>query len=96
MQRKFAYGLESKSSNNPEEFELQFVSYKKLPLTLKKIDSDQKYHVFANINQKKIQIEKIFVRIEGGSFWLPNVKYAEITGIDASSNKIITERMLLK
>ena len=95
IQRKFAYGIESKASNN-EEFELQFVSYKKLPLTLKKIDSDQKYHVFANVNQKKIQVEKIFVRIEGGSFWLPNVKYAEITGIEASSNKMITERMLLK
>ena len=96
MQRKFAYGIESKTSNNPEEFELQFVSYKKLPLILKKTDSDQNYHVFVNVNQKKIQVEKIFVRIEGGSFWLPNVKYAEVTGIDASSNKTITERMLLK
>ena len=95
MQRKFAYGIESKNINN-EEFELQFVSYKKLPLTLKKIDSDQKYHVFVSVNQKRIQVEKIFVRIEGGSFWLPNVKYAEVTGIDASSNKLITERMLLK
>ena len=95
MQRKFAYGIESKTVNN-EEFELQFVSYKKLPLTLKKIDSDQKYHVFVSVNQKRIQVEKIFVRIEGGSFWLPNVKYAEVTGIDASSNKLITERMLLK
>ncbi|KIQ14855.1 CDP-alcohol phosphatidyltransferase [Flavobacterium sp. MEB061] len=95
LQRKYAYGIESKASNN-EEFELQFVSYKKLPLTLKKIDSDQKYHVFVNLNQKRIQVEKIFVRIEGGSFWLPNVKYAEVTGIDASSNKTITERMLLK
>ncbi|OUL60190.1 DUF4833 domain-containing protein [Flavobacterium sp. AJR] len=94
MQRKFAYGIESKTLDN-EEFELQFVSYKKLPLTLKKIDSDQKYHVFVNVNQKRIQVEKIFVRIEGGSFWLPNVKYAEVTGIETSSNKIITERMLL-
>ncbi|WJS94612.1 DUF4833 domain-containing protein [Flavobacterium johnsoniae] len=96
MQRKFAYGIESKTTVNNEEFELQFVSYKKLSLTLKKIDSDQKYHVFVNVNQKKIQVEKIFVRIEGGSFWLPNVKYAEITGIDASSNKTITERIVLK
>lgn len=95
MQRKFAYGLESKTLNN-EEFELQFVSYKKLPLTLKKIESDQKYHVFVSVNQKRIQVEKIFVRIEGGSFWLPNVKYAEVTGIETSSNKTITERMLLK
>ena len=93
LQRKFAYGIETKTVNN-EEFELQFVSYKKLPLTLKKIDSDQKYHVFVNVNQKKIQVEKIFVRIEGGSFWLPNVKYAEVSGIDVSSNKVITERML--
>ena len=95
IQRKFAYGIESKTVNN-EEFELQFVSYKKLPLTLKKLDSDQKYHVFVTVNQKKIQIEKIFVRIEGGSFWLPNVKYVEVTGIDTASNKAITERMLLK
>jgi len=95
IQRKFAYGIESKALNN-EEFELQFVSYKKLPLTLKKTDSDQKYHVFVNANQKKIQVEKIFVRIEGGSFWVPNVKYAEVTGIDVYSNKMITERMLLK
>ena len=95
IQRKFAYGIESKTVNN-EEFQLQFVSYKKLSLTLKKIDSDQKYHVFVNVNDKKIQVEKIFVRIEGGSFWLPNVKYAEVTGIETSSNKTITERMLLK
>ncbi|PWB19872.1 DUF4833 domain-containing protein [Flavobacterium sp. HTF] len=95
IQRKFAYGIESKTGNN-EEFELKFVSYKKLPLTLKKTDSDQKYHVFVTVNQKKIQVEKIFVRIEGGSFWLPNVKYAEVTGIEISSNKTITERMLLK
>ncbi|SHG33728.1 DUF4833 domain-containing protein [Flavobacterium defluvii] len=94
IQRKFAYGIESKILNN-EEFEFQFVSYKKLQLTLKKIDSDQKYHVFVNINQKRIQVEKIFVRIEGGSFWLPNVKYVEVTGID-TSNKTITERILLK
>ncbi len=95
IQRKFAYGIESKTLNN-EEFEFQFVSYKKFPLTLKKMDSDQKYHVFASVNQKRIQVEKIFVRIEGGSFWLPNVKYAEVTGIDASSNKTITERILFK
>lgn len=95
IQRKFAYGIESKSLNN-EEFELQFVSYKKLHLTLKKLNSDQKYHVFVNINQKKIQVEKIFVRIEGGSFWLPNVKYAEVTGMDTASNKNTTERILLK
>lgn len=95
VQRKFAYGVESRVVNN-EEFELEFVSYKKLPLTLKKTDSDKKYHVFVNVNRKKIQVEKIFVRIQGGSFWLPNVKYAEITGKDVYSNETISERISLK
>ncbi|SFE08067.1 DUF4833 domain-containing protein [Flavobacterium phragmitis] len=57
MQRKFAYGLESKALND-EEFELQFVSYKKLSLTLKKLGSDQKYHVFVNVNEKKNTVRK--------------------------------------
>jgi hypothetical protein len=95
IQRKFGYGVESKNIGN-NEYEIHFVSYKKLPLTLSKSAIDHKYHTFANVNQKKIQIEKIFVRIEGGTFWLPNVRYVEVSGIDLSSNKPITERMILK
>lgn len=92
IQRKFAYGIESKSMGKGE-YELRFVSHKKLPMYLVKSEDDKKYHVYVTVNNKKIQIERIFLRIEGGSFWLPNVKYVEIKGMNTSNNTLITERI---
>ncbi|MBS7563055.1 DUF4833 domain-containing protein [Mucilaginibacter sp. Bleaf8] len=90
IQRKFAYGLTSKSLGNGR-YDIRFVSYKKLPLTLMK-GNDGKYHIFATISQKQIIINRIFVRIEGGSFWVPNVRFVEIKGTDPTTNKEVVER----
>jgi phosphatidylglycerophosphate synthase len=92
VQRKFAYGIDSKYLGK-DQYELRFVSHKKLPMYLVKSEDDKKYHVFVTVNNKKIQIERIFLRIEGGSFWLPNVKYVEIKGLNAANNVSITERI---
>jgi phosphatidylglycerophosphate synthase len=92
VQRKFAYGIDSKYLGK-DQYELRFVSHKKLPMYLIKSEDDKKYHVFVTVNNKKIQIERIFLRIEGGSFWLPNVKYVEIKGLNTASNASITERI---
>jgi hypothetical protein len=41
-----------------------------------------------------MQLERIFLRIEGGSFWVPNVKYVEIKGYDAAdTTKQLVERI---
>jgi hypothetical protein len=90
VQRKFAYGINSKSLGNGR-YDIRFVSYKKFPLTLMKA-ADGKYHIFATVAQKQIQLDRIFVRIEGGSFWLPNVLYVEVKGTDAATGKEVTER----
>ena len=90
IQRKFAYGITSKALPN-DQFDIRFVSYKKFPLTLMK-GNDGKYHIFATVNQKPMYITRIFLKIEGGSFWLPNVKYVEIKGIETSTGKEIVER----
>ncbi|MCX2485578.1 DUF4833 domain-containing protein [Pedobacter sp. MR2016-24] len=92
VQRKFAYGIESKALGK-DQYELRFVSHKKLPMYLTKSEDDKKYHVYVTVNNKKIQIERIFLRIEGGSFWLPNVKYVDIKGINTSTNELTTERI---
>jgi len=92
VQRKFAYGIDSKSLGK-DQYELRFVSHKKLPMYLVKSEEDKKYHVYVTVNNKKIQIERIFLRIEGGSFWLPNVKYVEIKGLNMQNNTLITERI---
>ena len=90
VQRKFAYGLTSKPLDNGK-FDIRFVSYKKFPLTLMKA-VDGKYHIFALISQKQIMLNRIFVKIEGGSFWLPKVTYVELKGTDQVTGKEIVER----
>ncbi len=90
IQRKFAYGITSRLLDNGN-YDIRFVSYKKFPLTLMKAD-DGKYHIFAYIAQKQVMLDRIFVKIDGGSFWLPNVTYVEIKGSDPQTGKEIVER----
>lgn len=90
IQRKFAYGITSKPLGNGK-YDIRFVSYKKFPLTLMK-GSDGKYHIFATIAQKQLIVNRIFVKIEGGSFWVPNVRYVEFKGTDPATGKEVTER----
>ena len=93
IQRKFAYGIQTKNLGKGQ-FELRFAARKNLPMYLYKSAFDKKYHVFVTVNNKKVQIERIFLRIEGGSFWLPNVKYVEIKGLDANDpSKVLIERI---
>ena len=92
IQRKFAYGMESEAIGN-NRYKLHFVSYKKFPLYLIKSSVDNKYHVYVTANNKKIQLERIFLRIEGGTFWVPNVKYVELKGINQANGAPIVERI---
>jgi len=94
IQKKFAYGMDVKDLGK-DQYELRFVSHKKLPFTLKRY-ADKNYHVSVSINNKTIRVTRLFVRIEGGSFWLPNVKYAEIEGLDESTGKPAVERVNVK
>ncbi|NCD72048.1 DUF4833 domain-containing protein [Mucilaginibacter sp. R11] len=90
IQRKFAYGLNQKPLGN-DKYDIRFVSYKKYPLTLMK-GADGKYHIYATIAHKQAILNRIFVKIEGGSFWLPNVVYVEVKGIDPATGQEIVDR----
>jgi hypothetical protein len=90
IQRKFAYGVVTKKLPN-DQYDVRFVSYKKFPLLLMKAN-DGKYHIFATVAQKQIMLSRLFVKIEGGSFWLPNVVYVELRGTDQNTGREIVER----
>jgi phosphatidylglycerophosphate synthase len=92
IQRTFAYGIKSESQG-AGNYMLRFVSYKKLPLLLMRSPKDNKYHVFATINQRQAQLNRIFVKVEGGTFWSPNVVYMEMKGIDPITGKEVMERI---
>jgi len=91
IQRKFAYGLVTKPLDNGK-FDVRFVSYKKYPLSLMRSASDNKYHMYATIDKKQVILNRIFLKIEGGTFWVPNVVYVEVKGIDPVTGKEIVER----
>ncbi|TXK37341.1 DUF4833 domain-containing protein [Pontibacter qinzhouensis] len=90
VQKKFAYGLNTKKLAK-DNYELKFVCYNKLALHLRKA-KDGNYHVYAKINGQEAVLERVFVRVEGGTFWVPNVLYVELRGKNAATGKPVTER----
>lgn len=93
LQKHYAYGVESKLIDKEKKtFKLNFVSYKERDIYLTHSATDNKYHAYININGKLSLFNKVFIQIEGGSFWVPHVKYVEISGLDISSKKSIVER----
>lgn len=90
IQRTFAYGMKSKSLGNGQ-YELHFVCYKKYSMRLMKINGQ--YHIVGPINGKMHILDRMFISINGGSFWSPNVQYVEIVGRDMSTNQVASERL---
>src|ERR1700733_3210432 len=73
IQWKFAYGIITKliSAN---DFEIRFLSRRDVVMHLKK-DADDRYYIYALINQKQVRLSHIFLQINGGTFWSPNIDY---------------------
>ncbi|HEX8528512.1 MAG TPA: DUF4833 domain-containing protein, partial [Cytophagales bacterium] len=92
IQRHFAYGLKARRVS-PGAYELRFVSYTRFPLYLVKPEGQDQFRVYATINQRRAVLRRIYLRIEGGNFWTPNVKYVELRGTDAATGLELVERI---
>ena len=91
IQRKFAYGITSKQIS-ADKHELKFVSYGKYPMYLMK-GKDKKYHVFSKVANRQAILNSIYVHIDGGTFWVPNVVYVEFKATDPDTGEQLTERI---
>jgi hypothetical protein len=89
LQREYAYGLKTKIVGK-DSIELRFVSYKKMPFYLVRSGSD--YHVYTTLGKKHVLLQRIFLQIEGGTFWFPNVVYVEFKGKNPKTGEVIVER----
>ncbi len=58
-----------------------------------KLGPDKNFYVYTNIKQKPVTLTSIFIKINGGSFWSPNIEYIEISGIEPNSRSIVKERL---
>jgi hypothetical protein len=91
IQRVFAYGVKSQPLGNGS-YKLHLVSYKKQALYLMISPKDKKYHIYTTMNQKEMMLNRIFAKVEGGTFWVPNVVYIEMKGYDPNTFKEVKER----
>ena len=93
IQRHFAYGLKQHDLGDGS-WELHFVSYKKVPLYLKKSPVDNRFHVYVNISGRQAILNRVYLRIDpGGTFWAPNVQYLELKGVDTQNGKELVQRI---
>jgi phosphatidylglycerophosphate synthase len=92
IQRKFAYGLSAKKIA-ADKYELKFAAYNKVPFFLMRSGTDNTFHVYTVIANKQIIINRVYLRIEGGTFWVPNVRYIEFKGQNAATREQVTERI---
>jgi phosphatidylglycerophosphate synthase len=92
IQRKFAYGLTAKKVA-ADKYSLKFAAYDKVPFYLMKWSADNAFHVFAVVANKQIVLSRVYLRIEGGTFWVPNVKYIELKGWNAATRQPVVERL---
>lgn len=95
IQRKYAYGIESKLIDaDKKTFSFNFVSYKKKQLFLIKSPVDKKYKVFSYFNNKFVIVNHIYIHIEGGAFWTPKIKYIDVSVKDPAKNEEYVERVI--
>ena len=90
IQRKFAYGIKVKLLSK-DKYQVQSVAYKRLVMHLMKGDGGL-FHIYVTINHRTSVLSRIFIKINGGTFWSPNIEYIELKGIDAATGKELVER----
>lgn len=77
IEQKFAYGVKSKPLGN-ETYEIRLAAYQKMPMYLIRSVTDQKYHIYIKDEGRNHLLKRVFVKVNGGSFWFPKVVYIDL------------------
>lgn len=96
LQRKYAYGVESYVLDSVKKsYYFNFVSYKKKQIFLLRNQTTKKYEAFITLNNKLIEITRIYIHIEGGAFWTPKIKYIDVFGrLPNNKNEEVVEKVI--
>ncbi|SHE85804.1 DUF4833 domain-containing protein [Pedobacter caeni] len=92
IEKNFAYGVKCKALGN-DQYEIRLMAYKKMPLYLLKSDQDNKYHIYIKDEGKHLLLKRVFVKVNGGSFWFPKVTYIDLITANSESGKEILKRI---
>jgi len=91
IQRTFAYGVRTKDLG--DKIEIRCIGYDKIPIYVYKHRiGSQPHRAMTVVNERAMVLDRIFLQINGGSFWFPNIEYAEFTGSDPVTGTPLVER----
>lgn len=76
IQNTFAYGVKFLNISQEKAY-FQFVSYSKRTFSLHKTKAGN-FSVFTTTNGAEVEVERIFIQIDGGTFWLPMIPRVEL------------------
>jgi hypothetical protein len=95
IQRVFAFGMQSRKISEGE-YELNFVSYKKMKFTLE-LGADKLWRVYAKTNNgSRIILRRLYLHVHGGSFWKPNIEYVELKGDEPGTYREVRDRFKIE
>jgi hypothetical protein len=89
IQQHFAYGLKFLEIE-PEKAYFQFVSYSKRTLILRKNKYDN-FGVFTEVKGMVVELERVFIQIDGGTFWFPKITHVEVHAKNTVANQLVVE-----
>ncbi|MDG1476445.1 MAG: DUF4833 domain-containing protein [Vicingaceae bacterium] len=89
IQKKYAYGL--KFLKIDKDFAtFRFVSSKKMYFTLKK-NNNNHFEVYSKYKDQLLNINRIFIQIDGGTFWFPNITAVEVYAKNVKTGEDVIE-----
>lgn len=94
IEEKFAYGIKCKDMGDGV-FELRLAAYQKIAMYLLKSQEDHKYRVYIKDEGKNLLLKRVFVKINGGSFWFPKVEYIDLFTTNSENGIEILKRINL-
>tara|TARA_R110002050_G_scaffold33007_2_gene84471 strand:+ start:61020 stop:61586 length:567 start_codon:yes stop_codon:yes gene_type:complete len=89
IQRNYSYGIEYLKVSDTEA-EFQFVSYHKRTFQIKKDDANV-FRVFTKSGNKEVIVNSIYIQIDGGTFWFPQISRVELHCQNPNSLKEMVE-----
>ncbi|PKP01893.1 MAG: DUF4833 domain-containing protein [Bacteroidetes bacterium HGW-Bacteroidetes-9] len=92
VQKKFAYGIVylSKSENHAK---FRFAAYDKRVFELKK-NQDNEFKVFTISGNKEVEVNRIYIYITGGTFWIPEIPKVELFATVSGTDKKMKETII--
>lgn len=95
IQNRYAYGIHWVDTIREDKnlWHFQLVSYSKRTLKLRRTQSKQ-YKVFIETDHQEIELQQIYIQLDGDSFWFPNIPYIKMIGVDAQTGKPYEETII--